>query len=96
MPLFFFDIDDGFSHATDTQGVRLEDARQAYGEAKRALLELAAETLPSVGQRCVKCLVRNDQDASVYLLTLVTEEAFGSDAYAGWEGPTVSATDRAH
>lgn len=96
MPRFFFDIDDGFSHVTDNHGVELDTAQDAYSEAKRSLLELAAEALPSVGQRSLRCRVRSDCDASIYLLSLVTEEAFGTDAHAGWETPKPPATDRAH
>lgn len=84
MTQFFFDIDDGLSHFTDDQGVHLSNHQEAYSEAKRALLELVAEMQPIAGQRCFKCLVRNDQDISVYLLKVVIEEAFSYDGNTEW------------
>ena len=70
MTHFFFDIDDGENHVTDSHGLDLADKEAARREAISILPDVAREELPDGDRRTFICKVRDETDKVIFIATL--------------------------
>jgi hypothetical protein len=70
VPKYFFDIDDGEHHSSDSEGTELPDHDAARREAIAVLPDMAREELPDGNHREFSCSVRDTSGKQIFLARL--------------------------